>query len=75
MDCYILHANFILILRFKCARNGVECESFTIVSINFFFVHKSKYYLQVHVDNCTNKFTEKKVIDYLDGNLFYTDQD
>ena len=70
-----MEINFILILSLKCERNGVECESFKIISINFFFVHKSKYYLQVHVDNCSNKFTEKKVIDYLDGNLFYTDQD
>ena len=32
--------------------DDIECESFTVISIVSSLVHKSKYYLQVYLDNC-----------------------
>ena len=32
----------------------IECESFTVISINSLLVYKSKYYIQVYLDNCDN---------------------
>ena len=47
-----------------------ECESFTVISGDFLLVYKSKYYPQVHLDNCAYKIVNKKMTDYLDENLF-----
>ena len=33
--------------------DNVECEPFTIISIDSLVVYESKYYLQVYLDNCT----------------------
>ena len=33
----------------------IECESFTVISINFVLTCESKYYLQVYLDNCAYK--------------------
>ena len=35
--------------------DGVECESFTINSIDSLFNYKNKYCLQVYLDKCSNK--------------------
>ena len=35
--------------------DGVECGSFTIISIDLLLVYKSKCYLQVCLDNCAFK--------------------
>ena len=43
--------------------DGVECESFTIISIYFLIVYENKYYLQVYLDNCAYKTVEKQMID------------
>ena len=32
--------------------DGVDCESFTIISIDSYLVYENKYYLQVYFDNC-----------------------
>ena len=32
--------------------DAVECESFTIISIDSLLVYENKYYLQVHLDSC-----------------------
>ena len=32
----------------------IECESFTVISINSLLVYKNKYYIQVYLDNCDN---------------------
>ena len=45
--------------------DGVEFESFTIISIDTLLVYESKYYLQVHLENCAYKIVEKQIIDYL----------
>ena len=45
-------------------------ESFTVISIDSSLVYVSKYYLQVHLDNCAYKIVKKRMADYLDENLF-----
>ena len=47
----------------------IECESFTVISINSLLMYKSKYYLQVYLDNCADKIADKQMTDYLDENL------
>ena len=46
--------------------DGVECKSFTIISI------ANKYYQQVYLDNCAYKIGNTEMVDYLDGNLLDT---
>ena len=35
--------------------DGVECESFTVISINSLLVYDNKYYLQVCLGKCVYK--------------------
>ena len=53
---------------------GVECESFTIISI-VSFVYDDKLYLKIYLDICAYKIAGKQMIDYLDDNLFETNED
>ena len=55
--------------------DGVECESFTTISINSLLIYESKYYLKVYLDNCAYKFVNKQMTDYLDDLLFVCDED
>ena len=32
--------------------DDIECESFTVISIDSFLVYNKKYYFQVYLDNC-----------------------
>ena len=64
-----------------CALNvpegDAECESFTIfwiISIDCLLVYDNRYYLQVYLDNCANKIVDKQIKNYLDDNLFETDE-
>ena len=50
--------------------NDIECESFTVISIDSLLSYKSKYYLQVHLNNCVYKIKGQGMIDYLDDKLF-----
>ena len=50
--------------------DGIECESFTVISIDSLLVYENKYYLRVYLDNCDNKIAIKQMADYLDDNLF-----
>ena len=50
--------------------DGIECESFTVIAIDFLLVCQSKYYLKVYLDYYAHKITDKQMIDYLDENLF-----
>ena len=50
--------------------DDIECESFTVISIDSLLVYKSKYYLQVYLDNCAYKIANKQMTDYLGDNLF-----
>ena len=40
--------------------DDIECESFTVIFIDFLFVYESKYYLQVYLDNCPYEIVNKK---------------
>ena len=48
--------------------DGVECEYFTIISINSLLVYENKYYLQVYLDGCAYKIVDKHMIDLM--NIF-----
>ena len=54
--------------------DGVECESFTIIPIDFLLVYEKKCYPQVYLDICAYEIVDKQMIDYLDENLFKTDE-
>ena len=47
----------------------IECESFTVISIDSLLVYEKKYYLQVYLDNCGYKIVSKWMADYLDENI------
>ena len=49
--------------------DGVECGSFTIISIDFLLAYESIYYLQVCLDNCAYKIVKMQMIDHLLDNL------
>ena len=54
-------------------KDDKECESFTVISIDLWFillVYENKYYLQVYLDNCAYKFVKKQITYYLDENIF-----
>ena len=55
--------------------DGVKGKSFTVISIDSLLVYDNKYYLQGYLDNCAYKVLDKQMIDYLDDNLFETDED
>ena len=50
--------------------DDIECESFTVISIDSLLVYNKKYYLQVYLDNCAYKTVHRQMTDYLDKNLF-----
>ena len=54
--------------------DDAEHESFTVVSVDFLLVYENKCYLQVYLDNCAYKVENTEMVDYLDDNLFETDQ-
>ena len=39
--------------------DDIACESFTVISIDSLLVYKSKYYVQVYLDNCAYKIIGK----------------
>ena len=45
--------------------NGLDCESFRIISTDSLFVYKSKYYLQAYLDNPAHKVVDKQLIDLI----------
>ena len=50
--------------------DDIECESFTVISIDSLLLYENKYYLQVYLDNCAYNVVNKQIMDYLDENLF-----
>ena len=52
---------------------GIECESFTVISVDSLLVYISKYYVKACLDICAYKIIGKQMIDYLDGNRFNAD--
>ena len=57
------------------SEDDIECESFTVISIDYLLFNENKYYLRVYLDNCAYKIVDKQMIDYFDNNLFETDED
>ena len=51
----------------KVPVDDIECESFTVISIDSLVVKKSKYYLQLYLDNWAYKIENKEMTDYLDN--------
>ena len=49
--------------------DDIECESFTVISIDSLLVYENKHYMPVYLDNCAYKIN-KKMTDYLDENVF-----
>ena len=45
--------------------NGLDCESFRIISTDFLFVYENKYYLQVYLDSPAHKIVDKQLIDLI----------
>ena len=54
--------------------DGIECEFYTVISIDSLLVYHNKFYLQVYLDNCAYKIVNAQMIDYLDGNLLEPDE-
>ena len=50
--------------------DGVECEPFTIISINFLLVYQNKYYLELYLNSFVYQVLNKQMIDCLYDNLF-----
>ena len=50
--------------------DGVECEPFTIISINFLLVYQNRYYLELYLNSFVYQILNKQMIDYLYDNLF-----
>ena len=50
--------------------DDIKCESFTVIPIDSLLAYKNECYLQVYLDNCAYKISNKKMTDYLDDNLF-----
>ena len=46
--------------------DDIECECFTVISVDSLLVYENKYYLQVYLDNCAYKIVNKKMTDYFD---------
>ena len=59
--------------RLDVPKNGVECKSFTVISIDSLLFYDGKYYLQVYLGSCACKVVDNPMIDYLDDNLFEAD--
>ena len=66
-----VYANF---RSLNLAEDDIECEYFTVISIDSLAVYETKYYLQVYLDNCDYKIVENQMINYLGGNPFETDE-
>ena len=54
--------------------DGVEWESFTIISIDSIHVYENKCNLEVYLDNCAYKIVGKQIIDYLHDHRFDSDE-
>ena len=50
--------------------NGVECESFTVISIDFLLIYGKKYCLQVYLDSPAFNTVHTEMLDHLEDNIF-----
>ena len=56
------------------SEDDIECESFLVISIDSSLVYKSKHYLQANLDDCAYEIVDKRMIEYLNGDPFETDE-
>ena len=49
-----------------------ECKVFTAISIDSLLAYENECYRQGYLDNWAYKIVDKRIIDYLDYNLFET---
>ena len=54
--------------------DDIECEFFTVISIESLLLYEKKYFLQVYIDNCAGKIVDKWMIDYLGDIPLETDE-
>ena len=54
-------------------KDGVEGQSFTVISFDSLLFYENKYHLQVYLDNFAYKIINTEMVSYLDGNIFETD--
>ena len=54
--------------------DDIECEYFTIISIDLLLIWENKYFLQVYLDKCAYKIIEKQITDYVGDNPFEIDE-
>lgn len=54
-------------------KDGVECETYSPFQF-ILLVYENKYNQQVYLQNCANKIVNTQIIDYLDDNLFDSDE-
>ena len=52
------------------SEDDIECESFTLISVDSLLIYENKYYLQVYLNNCAYEIVDKQMKDCLDENLF-----
>ena len=50
--------------------DDLECQFFSLISIDSLLLYDKKYYLQVYLDNCAYKTVNKQMTEYLDENYF-----
>ena len=50
---------------FNLEEGDLGCESFTVISIDSLLVYKSKYDLQVYLDNCVYSIANKQMTDLM----------
>ena len=43
------------------SEDAVECESFTVISIDTLLIYKNKYYPQLYLNNCDYKIVGEKL--------------
>ena len=55
--------------RLNVPEDDIEDKFFTVISIDSLLVHENKCYMQVYLDSCAYKITDKQVTDFLDNNL------
>ena len=60
--------SFTIFRGLNVTEDAIECESFTVISIDFLLIYDKKYYLQVYLDNCA-KTLNKQMTDYLHDHL------
>ena len=51
-------------------QDGIECKSFTDMSIDSLLAYENRFYLQVYLDNCGYKTAKDQMTDYPDENYF-----